>query len=450
MKPKKQFVCQKCGAISATWLGRCPNCKEWDTFTEEIIIQNEKNNFQSLSENRTFKIDEIITDEKIRVSTNNSELDRVLGGGIISGSLILLSGEPGIGKSTLILQVALQLEKKILIVSGEESLNQIKLRANRLSSSNPNLYLLSETNIENILSEVDKLLPEIVVIDSIQTLQTNTLDTSIGNLSQIRQCASIIQNYAKQKNIAFIIIGHITKDGSIAGPKLLEHIVDTVLQFEGDNNHSFRILRSNKNRFGSTSEIGIYDMTNSGLVEIANPSDLLLSNNLKDYSGVSVGTVFEGTRPFLIEIQALVGTAVYGTPQRSSSTFDIRRLNMLLAVLEKKIGLKLLNKDVFINIAGGIKISDPGIDLPIITSIVSSDVDVSIPRNFCFCGEVSLTGEIRPVQKTENRIKEVQKLGFKKIFIPKLTKNINEKEFDIEIIRIETINELFQKLFVKK
>lgn len=449
MKTKKQFVCQKCGTVSSLWLGRCPNCKEWDTFAEEIITQN-TNNSLSTSQNKTYRIDEIITDEKIRISTNNNELDRVLGGGIISGSLILLSGEPGIGKSTLVLQMALQLEKKILIVSGEESLNQIKLRANRLNSKNNNLFLLSEINIENILLEVDKILPEIVVIDSIQTLQTDTVNTPTGNLSQIRQCASIIQSYAKQKDIAFIIVGHITKDGSIAGPKLLEHIVDTVLQFEGDNNHSFRILRSNKNRFGSTSEIGIFDMTNYGLVEIPNPSELLLSNNTKDYSGVTIGTVFEGSRPFLIEIQALVGSAVYGTPQRSSSTFDIRRLNMLLAILEKKIGLKLLNKDVFINIAGGIKIYDTAIDLPILTSIVSSDVDISIPKNYCFCGEVSLTGEIRPVQKTENRIKEVQKLGFKKIFISKLTKNINEKEFEIEIVKIETINELFQKLFVKK
>lgn len=447
MANKTKFVCSNCGANSAVYLGKCPVCGEWNTYEEESINTKKNERIFTRSKQSPQKIEQISLKEEMRIATPISEFNRVLGGGIVPGSLILLGGEPGIGKSTLVLQLGLALKQKVLYISGEESLQQIKLRAERLANSSNELFLLSETLLENALQAVEDMKPDIVIIDSIQTLQTEKLDSIPGTISQIKECATVIQNYAKTNHIAFIIIGHITKDGTIAGPKLLEHIVDTVLQFEGDNNFIYRILRSSKNRFGSTSEIGIFEMRNSGLEEVTNPSELLMSHSKEDYSGVSIAAVMEGVRPLLIEVQALVSSAVYGNPQRSTTTFDIRRLNMLLAVLEKKAGFRLSAKDVFLNTAGGIKIYDPSLDLAIIIAILSSDLDVNIHKNICFAGEVSLTGEIRPVSRIEQRINEAQKLGFKKIFVSKYSKNLNVQNYSIEVVLVNNIQEVFKNLF---
>ncbi len=450
MAKKSKYVCSSCGAQSATWLGKCPVCGEWNTYIEEITESGTKSKLiPTTKKQKPLPLEEIEGKEERRINTFNNEFNRVLGGGIISGSIILLGGEPGIGKSTLALQIALNINIPVLYVSGEESQQQIKLRAERINTSENKCYIFSETTLEIILQNIDELKPKIVVIDSIQTIQTEKLESTPGSISQIRECTAIIQRYAKLTDISFIIIGHINKEGSIAGPKILEHIVDTVLQFEGDRNYMYRILRSNKNRFGSTSEIGIFEMKTSGLREVSNPSELLLSQSTEAISGISIATTLEGARPLLIEIQALVSTAVYGTPQRSSTTFDIRRLNMLLAVLEKRAGFRLSSKDVFLNIAGGLKVIDTAMDLAVISSILSSDLDLPIAKDFCFAGEIGLSGEIRPVSRIEQRIAEAQKLGMKKIFISRFTKNINYKRFDIKIETVGKVQEVFTKLFTR-
>jgi DNA repair protein RadA/Sms len=450
-KKKSTYVCASCGAHSATWIGKCPVCGEWNTYVEEVTVEEKslhKKRFTQVA--KPVLINEVEAKSEKRIVTNSNELNRVLGGGIVPGSLILLGGEPGIGKSTLALQVALNLPFKVLYVSGEESQQQIKLRSDRLQQSENQCFILSETSLENIFQNIDELNPKIVVIDSIQTIQTEKLESTPGTISQIRECTSVIQRYAKQTGVAFVIIGHINKEGSIAGPKLLEHIVDTVLQFEGDRNYMYRIVRSVKNRFGSTSEIGIFEMKNTGLREVTNPSELLMSQSNEAVSGVSISATIEGIRPLLIEVQALVSSAVYGTPQRSSTTFDVRRLNMLLAVLEKRAGFRLSSKDVFLNIAGGIKVVDTALDLAVITSILSSDLDFAIPKNVCFAGEIGLSGEIRPVTRIEQRISEAEKLGMKQIFISRHTKNLDIKRFDIQVIPVGKVYEVFQKLFGKK
>ncbi len=446
-KVKTKYVCSSCGAQSATWIGKCPVCGEWNTYVEEIVESSTKSAQIKKTKSQAKLISQVEAKQEKRISTGNAEFDRVLGGGIISGSIILLGGEPGIGKSTLALQVALNLNIPILYVSGEESEQQIKLRADRIQSSENQCYILSETNLEKIISVVQEINPRIVVIDSIQTMTTEKLESTPGTISQIRECTAIIQQYAKTTDTTFIIIGHINKEGSIAGPKLLEHIVDTVLQFEGDRNYMYRIIRTIKNRFGSTSEIGIFEMKNTGLREVTNPSELLLSQNDDSISGVSIATILEGVRPLLIEVQALVSTAVYGTPQRSTTTFDIRRLNMLLAVLEKRAGFKLSAKDVFLNIAGGLRVNDTAMDLAVIAAVLSSNLDLSIPKNICFAGEIGLSGEVRPVSRIEQRILEAQKLGMKKIFLSKYTKNIDFNRFEIKIEAVGKIEEMIRKLF---
>ncbi len=451
MAKKSKYVCSNCGANSATWIGKCPFCNEWNTYEEEITVSNKKSDSPIFSQaGKPILIKDISIKSELRIDTKNLELNRVLGGGIVPGSLILLGGEPGIGKSTLALQVALSLEIPILYISGEESLQQIKLRAERINSKAESCYILAETMLENIIQSIDNIKPHIVILDSIQTVQSEKIESTPGSVTQVRECTSIIQRYAKQTNIAFIIIGHINKEGSIAGPKILEHIVDTVLQFEGDRNYMYRILRGIKNRFGSTSEIGIYEMKNYGLQEINNPSELLMSQGNDNVSGVSIAATIEGIRPLLIEIQALVSTAVYGTPQRSSTTFDLRRLNMLLAVLEKRAGFRLSSKDVFLNIAGGIRVFDTAMDLAVVCSILSSDFDIAIPKNICFAGEIGLSGEIRPVNRVEQRIGEAQKLGFNEIFISGNTKLSDFSRFIIKITKVYRVNEVFKKIFSQK
>ena len=449
-KPKTVYVCQNCGTKAAKWLGRCNSCGEWNTFVEEIEVKQLKAGITLEKHN---SIPKLISDVEIlaekRISTSNNELDRVLGGGLVPGSLVLIGGEPGIGKSTLLLQFALKSEiKKILYISGEESNSQIKMRAERLSENPDNVYLLSETSLENILLHFKKFEPKLVIIDSIQTLQTSKIESSPGTVSQIRECTIGLLEYAKINSVPIILVGHINKEGGIAGPKVLEHIVDTVLQFEGDRNYEYRILRAHKNRFGSASELGIFEMQSSGLREVSNPSELLLSNSSDEVSGVAVASSIEGLRPFLIEIQALVSSAVYGTPQRTTTGFDTRRLSMLLAVLEKRAGFRLATKDVFINIAGGIKVDDTAIDLAIITSVLSSDLDLAIKKTDCFAGEVGLTGEIRSVSRTEQRIIEAEKLGFKRIFIPKNNlKSHNISSQKIEIVAVSKVEDVFKRLF---
>ncbi len=446
-KQKVKYVCQNCGATFPKWLGRCPECGAWNTIIEVPEIPQSKSiNPQPTTTAKSAKsLSEISSLRKNRIKTGINELDRVLGGGFVPGSVVLLAGEPGIGKSTLALQMAFSANRPILYASGEESLEQIKLRAERLQIANDQVKFLSETLLENILQVVQTEKPQIVIIDSIQTTQTQTLESLAGSVSQIRETAAQIQQFAKQKNISFLLIGHITKQGQIAGPKILEHIVDTVLQFEGDRNYMYRILRSVKNRFGSTSEIGIFEMQNTGLVEITNPSQLLMSPSKQPLSGVSIAASIEGLRAFMIEVQALVSTAVYGTPQRSAIGFDNRRLSMLLAVLEKRLGMRLGNKDVFLNIAGGIKVDDPGIDLAVVSSIISSSADIALPKNVCFAAEVGLTGEIRPVHRIEQRIKEAEKLGFEQIFISRFAK-INFSPKKIRIVPIGKVSELLAHL----
>jgi DNA repair protein RadA/Sms len=450
-KNKTIFICQNCGAESAKWIGRCPSCKEWNTYHEEIIVpaSSRETSFLANQERRKPELlDSVKSDEHNRQKSGISELDRILGGGIVSGSLILLGGEPGVGKSTLALQLALALKsRKILYVSGEESEEQISLRAKRLKSSNPQCYILSETDLENILTHSENIKPGLVIIDSIQTISTGMLESSAGSVTQVRECAAQLLKYSKITGIPVFLIGHITKDGTLAGPKVLEHIVDVVLYFEGDNNYVYRILRSVKNRFGSTSEIGIFEMLESGLKEISNPSEMFINQHTEALSGISIAATVDGIRPFLIETQALVSSAVYGTPQRSSTGFDIRRLNMLLAVLEKRAGFRLGIKDVFLNIAGGIKVNDPAIDMAIISSVLSSNLDIPIGREVCFAGETGLSGEIRPVSRIDQRIREASKMGFRKIYISSYQKNIAANGSDIEVITVGKIENLVRSLF---
>lgn len=452
-KAKTIFTCQQCGAQSPKWVGRCPNCGNWNSYVEEILVKEIKNTMPSRvsSGNQAQKLSEVATEQALRIDTRNEELNRVLGGGLVDGSLVLIGGEPGIGKSTLALQIALDMkDRKVLYVSGEESIHQIKLRAQRLQKENEHCYFLSETSLENILIQSAALEPNLLVIDSIQTVSTEYVESSPGSVSQIRECANGILKYAKVNRVPVIIIGHITKEGSLAGPKVLEHIVDTVLQFEGENQYMYRILRSIKNRFGSTSELGIFEMRSSGLREVSNPSELLINQEHEGLSGTAIAAAIEGVRPLLIEIQSLTSSAVYGTPQRSSTGFDLRRLNMLLAVLEKRAGFKLAVKDVFLNIAGGIKVDDPAIDLAVITAILSSNFDLPVEKQLCFAGEVGLSGEIRSVNRIEQRIAEAEKLGFRKIFIPKNTKNVNLKKYSIEIEQVARVDEFFRRVFNKK
>ena len=449
-KSSIQYVCSSCGAKAPQMLGRCPVCGEWGTYEEEVV-EKDRNIGISASRNIDKKtapkrLQDIVATEEMRIDMHNGELNRVLGGGLVPGSLVLLGGEPGIGKSTLALQVLMQQgERKTFYASGEESVRQLKLRAERLAGNAENLYISSETSLERILDQVKELQPEIVVVDSIQTIGTEAIEASIGSLIQVRECAARIMEFAKTQNIPFFIIGHINKEGSLAGPKVLEHIVDTVLQFEGDQHYMYRILRAQKNRFGSTSELGIYEMRADGLREVSNPSELLLSTAREGLSGIAIAAAVEGVRPFLIEVQALVSSAAYGTPQRSSTGFDGRRLNMLLAVLEKRVGFKLLQKDVFLNIAGGLRVQDPAIDLAIMAAVLSSNMDIALDTGTCICGEVGLAGEIRPVTRLEQRITEAQKLGFKRILIPAEQK-VDAKRFTIELVPVKKVTDAFRTL----
>ena len=442
-KIKSVFFCQNCGASSPKWIGKCPSCSEWNTYVEEVV-ENKKdkigwNKSQSKKgSQKPISIKEISIQNDSRIITPDNELNRVLGGGIVSGSLVLLGGEPGIGKSTLLLQLALQIDQaKVLYVSGEESESQIKMRADRIGVKNENCFILSETSLANVFQQINDLSPDLVIVDSIQTMQSSDIDSSTGSISQIRECTGAFQRFAKETSTPVFLVGHITKDGSIAGPKILEHIVDTVLQFEGDQHYTYRILRTIKNRFGSSSELGIYEMQGAGLRQVSNPSEILLTQRDELLSGVAIGAMLEGIRPMLIETQALVTQAVYGTPQRTSTGFDPGRLKMLLAVLEKRCGFFFGVKDVFFNIAGGIKVDDPAIDLSVVASLLSSFDDRIIPAGYCFTGEVGLSGEIRAVNRIEQRIAEADKLGFEKIFISSFHKTSGKGGLDISRYKIE-------------
>lgn len=450
-KTKTTFFCQNCGTQHAQWVGQCSNCKQWNTVVEEVIQKEEKRNWKSPSnsEKKTSKplrIQEIAFNEEERIVTRNNELDTVLGGGLVKGSIVLLGGEPGIGKSTLLLQIALQIPQKVLYVSGEESQSQIKMRAERLENTSSNCLILTETNTQQIFKNVEEVQPDVLVIDSIQTLYTNNIEASPGTISQIKETSAELIKFAKETNTPVLLIGHINKDGNIAGPKILEHMVDVVLQFEGDRNHTYRILRSQKNRFGSTSELGIYEMLSDGLREITNPSEILISKKDTDLSGTAIASTLEGVRPLMIEIQALVSTAVYGTPQRSTTGYNLKRLNMILAVLEKRAGFKLGAKDVFLNITGGIHIDDPAIDLAVVAAILSSNQDLAINPDVCFAAEVGLAGEIRPVSKIDQRIVEAEKLGYKTFVTSKYNK-ITSKDHSIKLILVGKIEEAFATLF---
>ncbi|MGA3014266.1 MAG: DNA repair protein RadA [Bacteroidales bacterium] len=453
-KIKTTFFCQNCGAQSSKWIGRCPSCGEWNTYVEEVVQREEKaNRWQSFAtEGEARKpqaINEITFDTEQRINTWNVELNRVLGGGLVPGSVILIGGEPGIGKSTLMLQVALNCKGlKVLYISGEESEQQIRMRAERIGIKNSDCFILTETSTNLIFQHLEELHPNIVVIDSIQTLHTESIDSSAGSISQIRETAAEMQRFSKITNIPIFLIGHITKDGSLAGPKILEHMVDTVLNFEGDRNYGYRILRAAKNRFGSTSELGIYEMLDSGLREVSNPSEILLSQRDEEVSGITIAATIEGLRPMLIETQALVSSAAYGTPQRSTTGFDAKRLNMLLAVLEKRSGFRLASKDVFLNIAGGIKVDDPAIDLAVVAAVLSSNEDRPVNSKTCFAAEVGLSGEIRAINRIDQRITEAEKLGFERIFISRYNqKGIDPKRFSIRIVSIKRITDLYSSLF---
>lgn len=453
-KVKSAFFCTNCGYESAKWLGKCPGCQQWNTFTEEIIRKDNPRQQQWQEEqgrtgSKTIPLDKIESSEEKRVITADPELNRVLGGGIVPGSIILVAGEPGIGKSTLFLQNALQLRDLVtLYVSGEESEQQIKMRADRLNISHPAFYLLTETSTQAIFREIKQLKPELVIIDSIQTLHSDFIDSSAGSISQIRECAGEFQRFAKETQTPVFIIGHITKDGTIAGPKLLEHMVDTVLQFEGDQHYAYRILRTTKNRFGSTSELGIYEMTAGGMRPVTDPSDILISQKEDQLSGVSVAATMEGMRPLLVEVQALVTPSVYGTPQRTASGFDNRRLQLLLAVLEKRGGFHFGTKDVFINITGGLRIEDPALDLAMVCALLSSYEDIPLPRNVVFAGEVGLSGEVRAVNRIEQRIAEAEKLGFEKIIISKHNRRqVQSVPQQIEVVTVGRVEEVYQLLF---
>lgn len=451
MKVSTQYVCSNCGAKAPQMIGRCPVCGEWGTYEEEVntVVSIKKGGAALRRGAKVQRLHEVDAKEEMRIDMHSSELNRVLGGGLVPGSMVLLGGEPGIGKSTLALQVLLKMgDKKTLYASGEESAKQLKLRAERLAGDASNLYILAETSLERILESVTDIQPEIVVVDSIQTIGTEAIEASIGSLSQVRECAARILQYAKEKNVPFVIVGHINKEGSLAGPKVLEHIVDTVLQFEGDQHYVYRILRAQKNRFGSTSELGIYQMEQDGLREVVNPSELLLSNNREGLSGVAIAGAVEGVRPLLIEVQALVASAAYGTPQRSSTGFDSRRLNMLLAVLEKRVGFKLLQKDVFVNIAGGLRVNDPAIDLAVLAAVLSSNMDIALDEKICITGEVGLAGEIRPVNRIDQRIKEAEKLGFERIILPAGQK-YDSRNLKIKVVEVGRVLEAFKILLGK-
>ena len=455
-KVKKSFFCQNCGYESVKWVGQCPSCNQWNTFVEELIQKDNSknnNNWNDYNEekriNKTIALHEIKESEEKRLPTSDAELNRVLGGGIVPGSLVLVAGEPGIGKSTLFLQNGLWLKGvSVLYISGEESEQQIKMRADRLNLKNDNFYLLTETSTQTIFQEIKKLKPQLVIVDSIQTLHTSYIDSSPGSVSQIRECAAEFQRFAKETNTPVFLIGHITKDGSIAGPKILEHMVDTVLQFEGDRHYAYRILRTLKNRFGSTAELGIYEMTDEGMKGVLNPSEILITQKEDHLSGIAIAATIEGMRPLLIEVQALVTQSVYGTPQRTVSGFDLRRLQLLLAVLEKRGGFHFGMKDVFLNIAGGIKVEDPSIDLSVICALLSSYEDVPMPQHICFAGEVGLSGEIRAVNRIDQRIAEAEKLGFEKIIVSKYNqKSLSKQKFSIEVVQMGRVEEVYKYLF---
>jgi DNA repair protein RadA/Sms len=455
-KIKTAYFCQNCGYESTKWAGKCPGCQQWNTFVEELIQKETKkgsNDWQQYNEVTTTKkiqaLNTVQTKEAPRVLTSDQELNRVLGGGIVPGSIVLVAGEPGIGKSTLFLQMGLQLpEVTVLYISGEESEQQIKMRADRLKMQNDSFFLLTETSTQTIFAEIKKLKPELIIVDSIQTLQSPFIESSPGSVSQIRECAAEFQQFAKETNTPVFLIGHITKEGSIAGPKLLEHMVDTVLQFEGDRHYAYRILRTLKNRFGSTAELGIYQMNDNGMSPVTNPSEILITQKEDQLSGIAIAATIEGQRPLLIEVQALVTQSVYGTPQRTVTGFDLRRLQLLLAVLEKRGGFHFGVKDVFLNIAGGLKIEDPSIDLAVLCSLLSSYEDVAIPHHICFAGEVGLSGEIRAVNRIEQRIAEAEKLGFEKIIVSKYNqKGLKKERFAIEVLLMSQVDEVYRYLF---
>ncbi len=453
-KVKTSFFCQNCGAQSPKWLGKCSSCEQWNTIVEEVVQKEDKNSHSWKTESTVQKVQkpallsQIKYDQEARIICQDQELNRVLGGGIVPGSMVLIGGEPGIGKSTLMLQIALTLKGyRVLYISGEESEQQIKMRAERMPGISDSCYILTETSTQNIFKQIELLEPDLVVVDSIQTLHTSYVESSAGSISQVRECTAEIMKYAKESGTPVFLIGHITKEGNLAGPKVLEHMVDTVLQFEGDRHLAYRILRTTKNRFGSTSELGIYEMQGTGLRQVSNPSEILISQRDSDLSGVTIGATLEGNRPLLIEIQSLVSVATYGTPQRSSTGFDAKRLNMLLAVLEKRGGIRLGTQDVFLNIAGGLKVEDPAIDLAVCASIVSSFEDVAIPGHICFAAEVGLGGEIRAVNRIENRISEAQKLGFKEIYISKFNKKgLDIQKFNIKVSSYAKLGEVFKNL----
>ena len=449
-KVKTSFFCQSCGTQHSQWQGQCNSCKQWNTLTEEVVEKPDKKNWKTEKKaskiSKPLKINQIEISSESRIDTGDAELNRVLGGGIIPGALMLLGGEPGIGKSTLLLQIAMTVSCKVLYVSGEESQRQIKIRSDRMSTSSDQCYVLSETNTQNIFSQIETLAPQLVVIDSVQTLHTDYIDSSPGSVSQIKECTAEFIKFAKETHVPVFLVGHITKDGQIAGPKILEHMVDVVLHFEGDRNHIYRILRTQKNRFGATSEIGIYEMQSKGLRVVNNPSELLISEKDEKLSGHAIAATIEGIRPLMIEIQALVSTAVYGTPQRTTSGYNTKRLNVLLAVLEKRAGFALGAKDVFINITGGIYIADPAIDLAVIVAILSSYHDIDVSEKFCFAAEVGLSGEIRPVPKIEQRIQEASKLGFETVVISKFA-NISKENKSIKILAVSKIEVLISALF---
>ncbi|MFA4052683.1 DNA repair protein RadA [Duncaniella muris] len=452
---KTAWFCTSCGAESSKWQGKCPACGEWNTMVEERIVSDDKKSRSltpvKLKQTRTRPqlIHEIETSDEARIKMPSGELNRVLGGGLVPGSLVLIGGEPGIGKSTLVLQNILSIRsRKILYISGEESAKQLKMRADRIGRPNDNVYIVCETSLENIKDHIEDVDPGLVVVDSIQTIASDAIESVAGSVSQVRECAAQLLKYAKETSVPVLLIGHITKEGSIAGPKVLEHIVDAVLQFEGDRQNIYRILRSIKNRFGSTAELGVYEMCQRGLREVSNPSEMFLSQNDEELSGISIGVTMEGVRAFLIEVQALVSTAAYGTPQRSVTGFDSKRMNMLLAVLEKRVGFKLAAKDVFLNIAGGLKVNDPSLDLAVICAILSSNVDITIPNRICMAGEVGLSGEVRPVSRIEQRIREAEKLGMETIIIPRNNlKGIDTSGLGIKIVEVAKVEEAFRTLF---
>ncbi|MDE7402347.1 MAG: DNA repair protein RadA [Muribaculaceae bacterium] len=451
MKTKTAYVCSNCGYDSPKWLGKCPGCGEWNTMVEEkvTVSKGKSSRGRLVKSTAPVRLSEITISTEQRIYMPSEELNRVLGGGLVAGSLTLIGGEPGIGKSTLLLQNILSIRnRKILYVSGEESASQLKLRADRLGKVSDNVFILCETDLDNIFAQIEKIEPQIIVVDSIQTISSAEIESAAGSVSQVRECAAALLRYAKESGVPVVLVGHINKDGAIAGPKVLEHIVDTVLQFEGDRQYLYRILRSIKNRFGSTSEIGIYEMVQRGLREVKNPSEMLLSDNRSDeMSGMAIGVTIEGARPFMVEVQALVSSAAYGTPQRSVTGFDNRRLNMLLAVLEKRAKFRLGQKDVFLNMAGGLKVSDPAIDLAVVAAVMSSNFDLTIPRSIAFAGEVGLSGEIRTVTRIEQRVAEAEKLGFETIYIPSGNlKGIKDK-FKIRIVEVSKLPDMFRSLF---